>query len=129
MDWQSMVARLLGKKGPPSEGGWSAFGTSWSQIDILDPLMTPWLTATCEKARAGWPCDSVLEKMRDVFALATTLEDRKAAANQIQTYAMQVVTHVPLGEWYGVSAARDTVVFPDSKVRAPVTVFWGIRKK
>ena len=58
MDWQSMVTRLITKKGPPSEGGWNAYGTSWSQIDILDPLMTPNLVATCEKARAGWPCDA-----------------------------------------------------------------------
>ena len=28
MDWQSMVTRLITKKGPPSEGGWNAFGTS-----------------------------------------------------------------------------------------------------
>src|SRR6516164_6154970 len=127
MDWQSMVARLLSKKGPPSEGGWSAFGTSWSQIDILDPLMTPWLAATCDKARAGWPCDSVLEKMRDVFVLADTPQERKAEADAIQTYAMQIVTHVPLGEWWGVAAARDTLVFP--KVLAPVTVFWNVAKK
>ncbi len=129
MDWQSMVHRLISNKGPPSQGGWSAFGTSWSQIDILDPLMTPWLQATCDKARAGWPCDSALEKMRDAFALASTPEERKSEAEAIQTYAMQVVTHVPLGEWYGVSAARDSVVFPDAKVRAPVTVFWGVSKK
>jgi peptide/nickel transport system substrate-binding protein len=127
MDWQSMVNRLISKKGPPSEGGWNAFGTSWSQVDILDPLMTPWLAATCEKARAGWPCDSVLEKMRDVFALATTPQDRKATADQIQAYAMQVVTHVPLGEWHGVGAVRDNITSP--AVLPPVPVFWGVAKK
>ena len=68
MDWQSMVTRLTGKKGPPSEGGWNAFGTSWVQLDILDPLMTPNLATTCDKARAGWPCDEGMEKLRDKFA-------------------------------------------------------------
>ena len=67
MDWQSMVTRLTTKKGPPSEGGWNAFATSWVQLDILDPLMTPNLAATCEKARAGWPCDEGMEKLRDKF--------------------------------------------------------------
>ena len=67
MDWQSMVTRLTTKKGPPSEGGWNAFGTSWTQVDILDPLMTPYLAATCEKARGGWPCDEGMEKLRDKF--------------------------------------------------------------
>ena len=41
MDWQSLINRLSTKKGPPSEGGWNAFATSWVQVDILDPLMTP----------------------------------------------------------------------------------------
>ena len=31
MDWQSLVNRLTTKKGPPSEGGWNAFATSWVQ--------------------------------------------------------------------------------------------------
>ena len=127
MDWQSMVARLLAKKGPPSEGGWSAFGTSWSQIDILDPLMTPWLAATCEKARAGWPCDANLEKLRDKFVAASTEAEKKAVAEEVQRYAMQVVTHVPLGEWHAVGAARDNVTYP--AVLPPVTVFWGVGKK
>jgi len=126
MDWQSMVTRLTTKKGPPSEGGWNAFGTSWSQIDILDPLMTPNLAATCDKARAGWPCDPEVEALRDKFVAATTPAEKKAAADAVQIRAMQVVTHVPLGEWFAVGAARDNIVFP--AVLAPVTVFWGISK-
>ncbi|HTR87014.1 MAG TPA: ABC transporter substrate-binding protein [Reyranella sp.] len=126
MDWQSMVARLTGKKGPPSEGGWNAFGTSWSQLDILDPLMTPNLATTCEKARAGWPCDAEMEKLRDQFVQATTPEEKKKVAEQVQRYAMQIVTHVPLGEWFGVWAVRKNIEVP--AVPAPVTVFWGIKK-
>ena len=127
MDWQSMVTRLTTKKGLPSEGGWSAFGTSWSQVDILDPLMTPNLAATCEKARAGWPCDAALEKLRDKFVEAETKEQKKSAADAVQTYAMQVVTHVPLGEWFEVRAVRDNITLP--AVLPPVTVFWGVSKK
>jgi peptide/nickel transport system substrate-binding protein len=104
MDWQSMNARLE-KKGPPSEGGWNAFGTGWSQMDILNPLTTAFLIATCDKARAGWPCDERLEELR----------------------GMQVVTHIPLGEWFAVGAARSNVIFPQPL--PPVPVFWGITKK
>jgi peptide/nickel transport system substrate-binding protein len=127
MDWQSMVSRLTTKKGPPSEGGWSAFGTSWVQLDILDPLMTPNLAATCEKARAGWPCDAELEKLRDAFVAATTPAEKKAAAEVVQKHAMQVVTHIPLGEWVGVWAVRSNIETPE--VTAPITVFWGLSKK
>ena len=109
MDWQSMVSRLITKKGPPSEGGWNAFGTSWVQVDILDPLMTPNLAATCEKARAGWPCDAELEKLRDAFIAADTPAEKKAAAEAVQKRAMEIVTHIPLGEWIGVWAVRSNV--------------------
>ena len=127
MDWQSMVARLIGNKGPPSQGGWNAFGTSWVQVDILDPLMTPNLAATCEKARAGWPCDPEMEKLRDKFVAATSPEEKKAVAEEVQRYAMQIVTHVPLGEWYGVSAVRANVT--TRPVPPPITTFWGVSKK
>ena len=113
MDWQTMVQRVSTNKGPVSEGGWNAFGTSWQQIDILDPLMTPYLAATCDKARAGWPCDAEIEKLRDKFVHATTEAEKKAAAEEVQARAMKVVTHIPLGEWYALGAARDNIEFPN----------------
>jgi len=127
MDWQSMVTRLTTKRGPPSEGGWNAFGTSWVQLDILDPLMTPYLAATCDKARSGWPCDEGLEKLRDKFVAADTDAEKKAVAEEVQRYAMQIVTHVPLGEWRGAAAVRSNVGMPASP--APIMVFWGLTKK
>jgi len=127
MDWQSMVSRLISNKGPTSSGGWSAFGTSWAQVDILDPLMTPNLAATCEKARSGWPCDEGMEKLRDKFVSATTEDEKKAVAAEVQRYAMQIVTHVPLGEWYAVSAVRANV--STRAIPAQVTSFWGVSKK
>ncbi len=127
MDWQSLVNRVTTKKGPPSEGGWNAFATSWVQVDILDPLMTPYLAATCEKARAGWPCDAGMEEVRDRYARATAPADKKRIAEEAQVLNTKVVTHIPLGEWYVVAAVRkniDTLALPP-----PVTVFWGIEKR
>jgi peptide/nickel transport system substrate-binding protein len=127
MDWQSMVTRLISNKGAPSAGGWNAFGTSWVQLDILDPLMTPNLAATCDKARAGWPCDEGMEKLRDKFVAATTEAEKKAVAEEVQRYALQIVTHVPLGEWFAVSAVRSNVGTRD--VPPPITIFWDVTKK
>jgi peptide/nickel transport system substrate-binding protein len=126
-DWQSMVNRLLSKKGPPSEGGWNAFATSWVQTDILDPLTTPYLTATCEKARAGWPCDADMEKLRERYARATDPEQKKKIAEETQIHNTKVVTHIPLGEWFSVSAVRSNISTLDPL--PPVTVFWGVDKK
>lgn len=126
-DWTTMVNRLVTKKGPPSEGGWSAFATSWTQVDILDPLMTPYLAATCDKARAGWPCDEQMEKLRDAYVRAVTPEEKKAAAEAVQRHFVEIVTHVHLGEWVGVSAVRANI--ETRPVPPPVTTFWGISKK
>jgi len=127
MDWSTMVSRLTTKMGPPSEGGWNAFGTSWVALDILDPLMTPYLNATCDKARAGWPCDEAMEKLRDKFVTATTEAEKKKVAEEVQAYAMKIVTHIPLGEWFAVWAVRSNIEV--AAVPPPVTVFWGVSKK
>jgi peptide/nickel transport system substrate-binding protein len=126
-DWTTMVNRLVTKKGPPSEGGWNSFATSWTQVDILDPLMTPYLAATCDKARAGWPCDEKMEALRDKYVRAATPADKKAAAEEVQRHFVEIVTHVPLGEWVGVSAVRSNV--ETRPVPPPVTAFWGVTKK
>ncbi|QQS11573.1 MAG: ABC transporter substrate-binding protein [Rhodospirillales bacterium] len=126
-DWTTMVNRLTTKKGPPSEGGWSAFSTSWSHVDILDPVMTPYLVATCDKARPGWPCDEKMEKLRDAYAKEPDPARKKALAEEAQKYNLEIVTHVPLGEWFGVAAVGKNVVAP--KEAPPVTVFWGMGKR
>ncbi len=82
---------------------------------------------TCEKARAGWPCDAEMEKLRDRYALATSDAERKSVAEQVQRYALQIVTHVPLGEWHAVSAVRANIV--TANVLPPVSTFWGVSKR
>jgi peptide/nickel transport system substrate-binding protein len=126
-DWTTMVNRLVTKKGPPSEGGWNSFATSWTQVDILDPLMTPYLAATCDKARAGWPCDDKMEVLRDKYVRAATPAEKKAAAEEVQRHFVEIVTHVPLGEWVSVSAVRSNI--ETRPVPPPVTAFWGVTKK
>jgi peptide/nickel transport system substrate-binding protein len=126
-DWTTMVNRLVTKKGPPSEGGWNAFATSWVQVDILDPLMTPYLAATCDKARAGWPCDEEMEKLRDKYVRAATPAEKKAVAEDVQRRFVEIVTHVHLGEWTGASAVRANI--ETRPVPPPVTTFWGVSKK
>ena len=61
--------------------------------------MTPYLAATCDKARAGWPCDEEMEALRDKYVRADTPAEKKAAAEEVQRHFVEIVTHVPLGEW------------------------------
>ncbi|MBM3620824.1 MAG: ABC transporter substrate-binding protein [Alphaproteobacteria bacterium] len=126
-DWTTVVNRLTTKKGPPSEGGWSAFSTAWSHIDILDPVMAPYLVATCDKARPGWPCDEKMEKLRDAYARESDPARKKAIAEEVQLYNREIVTHVQLGEWFAVTAMRKNVTIDGEP--PPVPVFWGVSKK
>jgi peptide/nickel transport system substrate-binding protein len=125
MDWQTLVARVA-KKDPPSAGGWHAFLTSWQAIDILDPVMTGFFNASCEKAMRGWPCDAEIERLRDQFARSTDPATQKSIAEAAQVRLMQYPTHIPLGQWYGAVAIGKNVT---NLLRAPVPVFWNVEVK
>jgi len=106
--------------------GWSAFpayGTWWSEAA---PISANHLSAACEKAWAGWPCDSALENLRDAFALASTDSERSSLATKIQIRAMEVVTHVPLGESFPMIAARRNIT---GFVTSPIMTYWNLEKR
>jgi len=67
-----------------------------------------------------------METVRAAYARAISLTEKRQIAERAQVLNTTVVTHIPLGEWYGVSAVRsnvDTLPAPP-----PVTVFWGLTK-
>jgi peptide/nickel transport system substrate-binding protein len=125
MDWQSLVARRA-KKVPVSEGGWNAFLTSFPAADVLNPVSTAFLASNCDAAAPGWPCDGEMEMLRDAFAHATDLAKQKDIAEQVQLRAIEIGTHVWLGQWQRPSAYRKDRV--GGLVETPVTVFWNVKK-
>src|SRR5262249_40931745 len=78
-DWRTVVARRV-KKEPPSQGGWNLMLTSWVSVDILNPVMTGFMNASCDKAAFGWSCDETMEKLRDDYARATDPAKQKEIA-------------------------------------------------
>ena len=124
MDWQTLVSRRA-KKGPPSEGGWNAFLTSWVAADVLNPISTAGLTASGESAWFGWPSDPELEKLRDAFARATDAKKQVELAHQIQARALEVGTHAYLGQWYQPMVYRNTV---SGVLHGPAPFFWNVAK-
>jgi peptide/nickel transport system substrate-binding protein len=126
MDWQSVVARRT-KKDPPNEGGWNAFMTSWVAADVLNPVSTAFLAANCDKASPGWPCDAEMEALRDQFARESDLAKQKALAEQVQQRAIEIGTHVWVGQWYKPLAYRKDRV--EGWLYSPVPLFWNVSKK
>jgi peptide/nickel transport system substrate-binding protein len=125
MDWQTLVARRA-KKDPPNAGGWNAFMTSWVSADILNPIMSGFSNAGCDKAMFGWPCDAEIEKLRDEFARETDPAKQKAIAEAVQIRNTQATTHLFLGQWYQPGAGRKNV---SGILTAPAPVFWNVEKK
>jgi peptide/nickel transport system substrate-binding protein len=122
MDWQTLVARRT-KKDAPDAGGWNAFLTSWVASDVMNPVSTAYLNASCEKALFGWPCDAQLEKLRDDFAREVDPAKQKAIAEAVQLRTIEVTPEIPVGEYVQPAAMRKNV---KGFIIAPVPVFWNI---
>ena len=125
MDWQTLVSRRA-KKDPPSAGGWHAFVTTWSSAEVLDPVSTSYLNASCDKATFGWPCDAEIERLRDAFAKETDPEKQRAIAEAVQRRAAEAPTHVHLGQYVAPVAYRKSL---SGVLVAPNINFWNIEKR
>jgi peptide/nickel transport system substrate-binding protein len=124
MDWQTVIARRS-RKEAPSAGGWHGFMTAWVSADLLDPIMSAFTSAACEKALFGWPCDAKIEELRDAFARTTDPARRKALAEAVQVRISEFPTHAQLGQ-YNFPSARRTGL--SGNLEAPVLVFWNVKK-
>jgi peptide/nickel transport system substrate-binding protein len=122
MDWQTLVARRA-KKDPPEAGGWNAFLTAWVAADVMNPISTAYVNASCEKASFGWPCDEKLEKLRDDFARETDPAKQKAIAEAVQQRVIEFTPEIPVGEFVQPAAMRKNV---KGFLIAPVQVFWNM---
>jgi peptide/nickel transport system substrate-binding protein len=125
MDWQTLVSRRT-KKDAPAAGGWHAFLTSWASVDILDPVATGFLNASCDKAMFGWPCDGELERLRDAFAKETDPARQKAIAEQVALRAADYPTHIFLGQYVQPVAMRKNVA---GLLTGPSIAYWNIEVK
>ena len=123
-DWQTVVARRV-KKDPANAGGWHGMLTAWVSADILNPVMTGFVNASCDKASFGWPCDETMEKLRDDFARATDPAKQKEIAEAVQVREREVVTHIHLGQYVQPMGVRKNV---NGILTAPVPVFWNVTK-
>jgi peptide/nickel transport system substrate-binding protein len=124
MDWQTVLSRRA-RKEPLNAGGWSGFMTSWVSADLLDPIVSSFVGAACDKAAIGWPCDAKLEELRNAFAKTTDPAKRKELAEAVQVRVSEYPTHAHLGQFNIPVARRKTVT---GNLTAPVPVFWNVRK-
>jgi peptide/nickel transport system substrate-binding protein len=104
MPWNTVLEKVNNRK-----EDWNIFMATLPGMFVMNPLSNLLLSGAGDKARVGWPCDGKLENLRLEFARAADEPERKLRAEQVQMRAMEVGTHVPLGEHALFMAVRNGV--------------------
>ncbi|MBS7809679.1 ABC transporter substrate-binding protein [Roseococcus pinisoli] len=125
MDWATLVTRRLSKN-PSNQGGWNLFVSAPAAVDIMDPVSHNGMRAAAARtALPGWPDDPELERLRDAFAAAGTLEERRRLAMASQLRALEVVPYIPIGM---MSLVRGHSARLSGILEAAIPVYWNITK-
>jgi peptide/nickel transport system substrate-binding protein len=125
MDWGALLTRRAVKK-PPAEGGWNTFATTVTGITFADPIAFTGQAANGDKAWFGWPTNDLQEKLRDRWATAPTLDERKQIGRELQKNGWDYVPHVLLGQFFRNSAWRKNI---RGVIGMPEMVgFWNMEK-
>ncbi len=123
MDWSTLTSRRAEKK-PVSEGGWNIFHTYSTGADTSSPISNAGVSAGCEEqAWFGWPCDQMIEDLRDQFSREADPEKQKQIVKKLQTRLFEVVPYVNYGQWFQPAAYRKNL---SGVLVSPVPFFWNI---
>jgi peptide/nickel transport system substrate-binding protein len=124
MDWGTLVTRRASME-PIDKGGWNVFCTGWVGADLIDPAQNLPLRTNGKNGHFGWPTDEKIESLRNAWLKASTPEDRKKLATEIQKRAFEVVPYLPTGQWKPVTAYRNNL---KGVIRAPAYLMWNVEK-
>nr|WP_249148283.1 ABC transporter substrate-binding protein [Bradyrhizobium jicamae] len=125
-DWQTVVSRRASQK-PPKDGGWNMFFTNWVSADVSNPVTNLSIGGQGKNGGwFGWAEDPKIEQLKDSFVRATSLDDQKKIAAEIQKEAYDQVIYIPLGQYQAPSAWRKSLT---GVLDGPATpIFWNIDK-
>jgi peptide/nickel transport system substrate-binding protein len=98
MDWGSVTQRRS-SKAPPDKGGWSAFFTAATGLEMFDPTGHNQLRGNGKDAWFGWPESPRLEQLRDSWFAAGSLVEQQCICQEMQLQAFQDVPYIPLGQF------------------------------
>jgi peptide/nickel transport system substrate-binding protein len=125
-DWQTVVSRRASQK-PVGEGGWNMFFTNWVAADLMNPLVNFSIGGRGKNGGwFGWAEDPRIEQLKDQFARASSADEQKKIATDIQQEAYDQVIYVPLGQFLIPSAWRKSIT---GVLDGPATpIFWNVDK-
>ena len=123
VEFNAMLTRRT-RKGPVSDGGWSAYVTNWVGLDWLNPAVHISLRGNGEAAAPGWPTSLRIEELRDKWLAAPDLAAQQAICRDIQLQAFQDVPYYPLGAFLQPTAYRSDAI---TGVSDGFATFWNVR--
>jgi len=122
-DWGTVIQRRTSRE-PLDKGGWSVLCTASSSFDQADPAAHSMIRGNGLAGWPGWPTIPALEDLRNAWFDAPTLEQQKAIAAEIQRTALDEVSYIPLGCYYGKTALRKNLTG-----RVPgLMLSWNLRR-
>jgi peptide/nickel transport system substrate-binding protein len=123
VEFNAMLQRR-NRKGPVSEGGWSAFMTNWAGADWLNPAGHIALRGNGEAGYAGWATMPRVEELREAWFRAPDEAAQKAICREIQLEAMREVPYYPLGQYLQPTAHRSNL----AGILDGFATFWNVRR-
>jgi peptide/nickel transport system substrate-binding protein len=122
IEFNAMLQRR-NRKGPVSEGGWSASVTNWSGTDWLNPAVHISLLSDGQQSFNGWADSPRIESLRAAWFDAPDLAGQQAICRDIQVQAMADVPFYPLGQYFQPTAYRNTI----TGILDGFATFWNVR--
>lgn len=124
MDWQTLAGQQSNQNAP-SEGGWNIFSTYSILATSGDPFGNTPLATDGRESWAGWPDVPEISQLRLDYARASTTEEQREIASEIQRIAIDQGVVGPLGQ-FRIPAAWSTEW--SGFIESPITVFWNVSK-
>jgi peptide/nickel transport system substrate-binding protein len=127
MDWATVVQRRASKEqAGVTRSGWSLFAVWGTGPAMSNPFMNTTAPTPCDgKNYFGWPCDEVLESIREQYLSAGSPDRLKEVNEQFHRRFYEVLPYVPMGQvLYPVAYRRELKgVIPDIRLS-----LWNIEK-
>ncbi|WP_267427870.1 ABC transporter substrate-binding protein [Methylobacterium sp. GC_Met_2] len=123
-DWGSVVSRRA-SKAAPDQGGWSIFNTTWTGLDMTNPVAEQVLRCGGQRGFFGWPDIPEIETLREAWIEAPDNTARQAIARDLQVAAMTHVPYLPTGQYFYRTAYRREI----RDIVKDQFVFWNARRE
>jgi peptide/nickel transport system substrate-binding protein len=123
MDLGTLTARR-NKQDPVEQGGWSCIPVNWNGLYVATPMSSP-LSANGEAGWIGWAKSERRQRLRADWLDAQDDAERKRLAIEVQEEAFESIPFMPVGQYFQPAAFRSDL---SGFVRAPFSVFWGVRR-